>query len=746
MTRNLPAWLLCCLVVFLSALLSFSLQPMVGRVLLPFVGGAPMGWLVILAFFQAMFLCGYGLTHFLGKLHRYLPVAACLIMVCVGTLTTFTFPVDELTAPAPLLAYLAGTFGLISVGLAMIAPAVQALVASSTLAQASNPYPLYAISNIGSFMGLLGYPFLAEPLLELHMQTGLWRAATAFLAIIILLAALALRIRIDAQTTDTAPQTVQIDSAQPDSAHPDAAPATAPGWKDCMRWVVYAAIPSALIGAMTLTMTNEIASFPLMWVIPLALYLATFIIAFSRYAPGLSGNQRFLCLHSVLVLSVLAVWSLNLQEKLNFVSSFFMFAVWLCAFFCGCLMMHLRLSAARPAATHLTLFYLMVALGGVIGGSIMAFVTPLLLNNTSEFYVLLAATLAFSPAISLAAKMPPVSGAGTRIFLIEMLATMVIGSAFIFWFSGFEAMPLTVVILIPVTIGFVFFTISALSSPSMQMSVFAMSAILLVVGIASADNNLYQGRNFFGVIKVYDAEKSRVIVHGTTLHGLQPKDPAFDGVPVSYYSHMGPVGDLLENIKKPAAVAVVGLGAGQMACHAAPGRVIDFYEIDPEIVDVAKTYFHYLQKCPPRNVITGDGRLELAKTDRKYALITLDAFSSDAIPVHLLTLEATKIYRQHLEEGGAIAFHISNRYLDLRGPLSAIAGELGMKALTRIYVPFKAEDPYATISVWVAMTNNDKLVANLEKNDWQILEPEGSIWSDGHSNIFSVMKLLNSHP
>ncbi len=718
--NNSRAWLFSGLIVFLSALLSFSLQPMTGRILMPLVGGAPMGWLVTLFFFQTAFLAGYALAHGLSRHHAKGPVFFAVVLIAGGLLAARFAPAPHsLTEPLPLLIHLALTVGMQTIGLAMIGPGVQAMVAQSTISQAENPYPLYAISNMGSFIGLLGYPLLAEPFIDLSTQGMAWAVLAGVLCIALVVTGMRTHIYSDTHTT----------------AHEATQPAVS--LSQCLGWVVCAALPSALIGALTLTLTNEIASFPFLWVVPLSLYLATFIIAFSKwFAPG---NIVMLCLHGISVAAVMTIWAAPYAKAFVQIQENWDFFFWCIAFFFACLVMHAHLSATRPAPQKITLFYLMIAIGGSIGGGFAAFVAPAVLNDTFEFYALVVLTLLFNPAARITAPWTAKDLKSNRQLWFIYAVCIAVCIYLVHIFTLTWGNPLAFVAMLPISIGVAFMLFFLSVRPRF------LSALLLVVFIVCVPmpprhtQVLETRRNFFGVLRVMDDTNQVILMHGSTRHGGEPHNNAYRGVPVSYYGLNSPVGRIIKE-NAGGDIAVIGLGSGQMACYATPQRRIHFYEIDPDVIDLARKHFSYLTDCPEASMIVGDGRLALAASRETYDVIVLDAFTSDSVPLHLLTREAVQSYLEHLKPGGALAFHISNRYFSFQYPLAQIAAEMGLKQGYEYYIPTGNEKYVEGASMWFFMTPDAALAQKLEKAGMAPVEPRGRLWTDGYNNLLSILK------
>ena len=733
-----------------SALLLFCVQPLIAKMILPLLGGAPAVWNTCMVFFQAALLGGYLYAHLLTT--RLAPRAQ--VAVHVGLLLTalLALPlvvVDAAGAPrlplAPdaepvlwLLQLLALTVGLPFFVVAASAPLLQKWFAGTSDPAAGDPYFLYIASNIGSMVALLGYPLLIEPLLGLPAQSGSWLAG--YLLLIALTAACGVLALRGARATPTAgdalPEVVETLS-----------------WQRRLHWLALAFVPSALMLAVTSYITTDVASMPLLWVVPLALYLLSFIVAFSQAAvllPDLIWRALPLLTLFVLFLYMTSIALLTWHMMLFHWLVLFIVAL-------GC---HGELARDRPAPARLTEFYLWLSLGGVLGGMFTALLAPVLFRTgIIEYPLLLIAACALRPGPGLW-QSPSLQ---RWLDLLVPLGVGALGLGLLLLARDFKGLgPMTRLALVLALLMFLCFL--TMDRPTR----FAFSTAAMFFAASSVvDSNvrtLLAERNFFGVVRVQDDRRNgfRHLTHGSTLHGLQRLEE--DGSlappePLSYYTPSGPIGDVFDHFNPASAaggvaprVAVAGLGVGGLSAYAKPHQEWIFYEIDPAIQRVASPeagYFSFLAKSQAKGgpkVILGDARLRLQELpDHSQGLILLDAFSSDSVPTHLMTREALALYLSKLAPGGILVFNISNRYLDLKPLLANLARNSEPPLVCYQREDGISEEDSAkgkTASQWVILARSDAdLRAIVKKPGWEQLEgkPGGSIWTDDFSNLLGVL-------
>ena len=696
---------------FFGAALLFLVEPMLAKLVLPYFGGSPMVWNTCTLFFQTLLLAGYAYVHVstrrLGARRQPWLHLALLVLPVIA------LPVALPDSPAPpqdgepalwLLRVLVLAAGLPFALLATTGPLLQRWLSWTAHPRAADPYFLFAASNAGSVVGLLGYPFLVEPTVGLDAQARWWSVAyVGFAALVVTCGVVALRTPRATPGPQPAPAPQPTPARQPTPSldwtpthHSDGvsgeeassqrvggAPTRglAPSWGERAVWAGLAFLPASLMLGVTTHVSTDIAAIPLFWTVPLAVYLATFVVAFnrrSRRPPRTMGLVAAALSVPVLVVAgrawVPAVWfSVTLDLAL-------LAAVGLAA--------HGRLSATRPAVEHLTGFYLVVAFGGALGGLLNGLVAPVVLDRPLEFPVVVA--------------LVPLVAVGTGVLVIRAARLV--------------------------------------REPLVLMSLILVVGVVLVDGLSG--NVLRRERTFFGSYKVTEGSERRVLIHGTTLHGWEELDGAWAGEPTSYYSRGGPIGDVMSAYRDTAVldrVALVGLGVGTLAAYGTEGQRMDFYEIDPVVADLARSSFGYLRASRADvSVVLGDARLSLARAAGTYGLIVLDAFTSDAIPAHLLTGEAVRGYVQKLASGGLLAVHVSNRHLDLAPVLAATAQEQGLMAYQR-HDGVTGEP--ASPSSWVVLARSEAhLERLLTRPGWQrVTAGDTRAWTDDYSSVLQVL-------
>ncbi len=611
------------------------------------------------------------------------------------------------------------------------APLLQRWFAASG---AGDPYPLYAASNLGSFLGLIAYPLLVEPNFPIALQRMGW--SLGYVLLIALVAGCAIML----------PRgTAAVDLDAP-------APAPPPSRRSIGIWILLAAIPSGLMLATTLHLTTDIVAMPLLWVIPLGLYLLSFTVAFAE-------DRRL----AKIFLWMAPVTLLIAAGGVFNASPFFPLAFALAAvvnLFAISVALHSALFERRPPAAQLTAFYLAISVGGVLGGLFCALAAPLLFDWTYEYPILM---LAAAVAVGGASSFPPLRRLWSRTavtdrvnrWTIPLLLLVALAGEGVFGIPPSKALSLAVAI--------VLFVVAIVALGNRFLFAMAAGALMLSLGgwqkFALSIEPGKMTRSFFGIYSIgITPEKSHILMHGTTIHGIQNRgSPARERMATTYYARGSGVGLALaaaEPLFGPAArVGVVGLGTGTLACYARPGQSWTFYEIDPVMTGIARdpTQFSFLARCLPRApVILGDARLSLANAPAGGAdILVIDAFSSDSIPMHLLTREAFATYRRHLSREGLLLVHISNRYIDLT-PVVAAAARDGWTARIRNFVPDKAGlASYETTSLWIALSPSPATINRLvglapskPQVPWAPLEsrPAFAAWTDDHASILPVLR------
>ena len=758
---------------FLNAALLFAVQPMFTKMVLPLLGGTPSVWNTCLLFFQGALLVGYLYAHASSRWLRPAPqawlhvtmLAASLLFLPLAMPSDVGAPPGSSTAAVVwLLRLLTVTLGFPFMLLAAGAPMVQRWFASTRHDAASNPYFLYAASNLGSFAALIAYPTLIEPQLRLSEQSLIWQGVYVGLIALLGVSAWATW-RWRRNGTDgngmvmqdgeeerhvvvrggppRPPRTSKTDNADlappPSTITLTITPTITPtrAWR--LRWVLLSFAPSSLLLGVTTFLGTDIASVPFLWVAPLALYLLTFVVVFAR-RPML-GRGFMLVLHLFLALGLLVIISANPTKRLTAVAS-----LHLLTFFVTAMVCHRELADARPRAEYLTEFYLWMSLGGLLGGVYNVLLAPALYDRVLEYPFAMIIALGLRPAWR------SVGTPHVRPLMLDLLAPLALFGVII---GGFY-LPTP-----PADWGnygvYFYLGVAALVAASFYKRplrlALAAGAIFLAadLGMHTGDDNLFQVRSFFGVYRVRRWEEYSILQHGTTTHGAQSITIDRRTEPLTYYHREGPLGDIFRLVTDslaPRAVALVGLGAGTTACYSRPGERWTYFEIDPVVVTIAQSpsLFTYLTECQPEvRIVLGDARRSLMDaSDSSFDLIALDAFSSDAIPVHLITREALQLYLRKLRPGGVVAFHISNRYLDLRPVLVELARDarLAGALLDRDVNESQRRKLYYG-SRWVTVARNAYTLAPLVKQaGWQVLAPSASVrvWTDDYSDVLGVMR------
>ena len=717
-----PTWLYG-LVVFAAAGLVFWIQPLSVRGVLPVLGGSPAVWNTAMVFFQGALLAGYALAHLLVR--RAPPAGQLAVLLVLWAGVALAAPVGGLRllgeVPADiapnlwLLGTLSGALALSFVAASCLTPLVQAWLARAGAGAASaDPYFLYSASNAGSACALLAYPFLLEPFLGLGLQAWIWSAALLGLAPLLLLLWRAL-------PRDRAPAPPEMASSPP-AALP------------VVRILALSAVPSGLLLAITRYLSTDVAAVPLLWILPLVLYLATFVHAFARREwIGQSILVRLVA-PGLIVLAVSNVFSRTV---------FAFGLVHLLVFTLAALYCHGALARLRPPAADLTRFYLLVSTGGLIGGLLVALLAPVVFVDVYEYPIALALAAALLPAAS--------RGVRRGHLVAAAVALVVVVSGLSAVLAGFVSLKGTPT--------FVFVGLLALLAPSIlflraRPALFsgAILAVFLVPNAVSrsVDHEVARERTFFGVYRIVEAGGVRAFYHGTTLHGAQwPRSDASVESRTTYYGPGTPYSELLEALVRrptPVVIGLAGLGTGSLACYARPGDEVRVYEIDPVVVELARTHFSALRDCAPEATISiGDARLLLERERASLDFLALDTFSSDSIPVHMLTMEAFRVYLRVLAPEGILAVHISNRYLDLEPVLAAIADRTGLVARIKRYsAPEDVSQPLLSKSSHViAVARAEATLRSLELDEgWT---PLGSpdrvrVWTDDYTSIVPLLR------
>jgi spermidine synthase len=721
--------------VFLSAFLLFLVQPMFGKMVLPLLGGSPAVWNTCMLFFQAALLGGYLYAHVstqrlgvraqVGLHVGLLAVTALLLPISVAGRSP-----EGSDAPIP---WLLGTM-LLTVGppffvLAGTGPLLQRWFAHSGHRNAADPYPLYAASNLGSMLSLFAYPALMEPRMRLAGQSAAWAMGFGALALLIAGAAAWVWRPVPPVPPSAEPTPEEADSRTPALTHSR----TPVPRRERGIWTFLAFVPSAMLLALTTYITTDLSPVPLLWVLPLALYLLTFTLAFAR-RPPLPHEHMLWLQPPVLMVVVLLLLTGFVEEAVATIP------LHLAGLFVTSMVCHGELARRRPAVRHLTEFYLWISVGGVLGGIFNVLVAPVVFNNVYEY--------SLSIALSCLARPWPEERQGWKEHGMMALRTVAVTGALLF--IGANSKEMNPGLLMASAAALMLLLTLALARTPLWLALCLGTVMTYsTVKAIREPGVLLAERSFYGRFKVVEfgvIERFHVLRHGSTLHGAQslahPRDP------ITYYLPHGPMGQIFAATARRAGrrkVAVVGLGTGTTAAYARAGEEWTFYEIDPHVVKMAtdRRYFTYLPDSPARTRIElGDARLSLARASQpRYDMILLDAFSSDAIPVHLLTREAMGTYLDRLAPGGVIAIHISNRYLDLEPVVAALVRERGLAARVSSG-PDGKRKRYESIATWVtvARTEEDLAIVTADARWKPLTNRRVPPWTDDYSSLLSVFQ------
>ncbi|HEX2722705.1 MAG TPA: fused MFS/spermidine synthase [Gemmatimonadaceae bacterium] len=717
-----------------SAFLLFWIEPLFAKMVLPLLGGSPAVWNTCLMYFQGMLLLGYLYAHLTSRwldarrqawLHAALLVLAVLCLP-VGVPAGWTPPASSTVVPW-LIGLLTVAVGAPFMLLSATAPLVQRWLTSTDHSAAQNPYLLYAASNAGSLIGLLGFPFLMEPNLRLSQQASLW--GIGFVVAI----GLAVLCAFYVSRRSRAPIHATVAPLDDSSASPTIG--------DRIQWLALAFVPSSLLLGVTTYISTDVAAVPLLWVVPLALYLITFIIVFGR--SGGEPGRAIGLLHAALLASVILVmfWGRGISLRTRIL-------LHLAVFFTTALVLHGRLAAARPRPRYLTEFYLWMALGGALGGAFNAIAAPLLFKTIAEYQLVLIGGSFLRP--SWRSHFRDMLGE-LRLTPVSVIPALLVGGVSWLGLADSSLPGISGRLLVSIIAAAVMILLSddAVRFGASIVSIFLVSQLLL----QRYEKDLFQARSFFGAYRVEKAYgPTHRLVHGTTTHGAQFQDSARRRIPVTYYHRNGPVGQAFAALSSRLdgrSIGAVGLGAGTVLCYSRRGQEWTFFEIDPLVRQISGNprYFSYLGECEVRpRIVIGDARLTLAREPSgKFSVLIVDAFSSDAIPVHLLTREAFSVYRRVLDDHGVLMVHISNKHLNLKPVVAALAKDAGLLSLLGEHDPDPGEEAKDLDypSDWVVLARRrDDFGALAADSSWTALtaRPDFPVWNDDYSNIVRVIK------
>jgi hypothetical protein len=723
--------------IFVSALLLFSVQPLFTKMVLPRLGGSPAVWSVAMVFFQSLLLGGYAYAHYLMQLrNRMIPVAAHLVLLIVALLT-LPLSIASGWGEPPASGYAFWLLGLfaVSIGLPFFAlaannPLLQAWFVRTGHPNGPDPYFLYASSNIGSFLALLSYPVLLEPMFTLRTQNLIWTGGYGLLIVLIASCGVLLL---------RSPATAAIDTLAEDS---DAPP---PSWTLRARWIFLAAVPSGLLIAVTAHISTDIAAAPLLWVLPLSLYLLTWVLVFQ--SRPLLPHKWMLMAQPLAIIGVIVLLAVGGERNLLITLGGNLLCFFIIAMAC-----HGELARTRPAAKYLTGFYVGLSFGGMVGGLFAGLIAPFTFSWVAEYPILAAlAVLCRPPAEERLQNW-------NRWFwpLLVIIAVLLIAPTYgngklYAWLEEQRVYVITLVAMIGMIL-----TVLRVTGTAKFAGIIVL-ALVLVRAYPADDGRVETVRSFFGVHKIVVTANGQyhVLMHGTTIHGAE-KFQSDDGTPVTgrpepitYYHKDGGIGQAIAAIRErkgaPLRVAVIGLGSGTLTCASEPGETWKFFEIDQSMVDTARDpkYFSYIQSCAPDlKPVIGDARLTFAREpDGIYDLIIVDAYSSDAIPIHLATEEAMEIYKDKLAPQGAVAMHVSNRHLELSSVVVGIADANDLKSWVYSEDSNRESEYIFATSVVVSAREETDVGKLASSEQWALTEADEHqrVWTDDYSNVLGAV-------
>lgn len=728
----LPVTLLVAIVIFVGSALLFVIQPFTARLFFPLAGGSPSLWNACMVFFQLLLLLGYTFTHSItNKLklkHQVILVAILLVLPFIFLPITApeTGPPHDIDPTFWFLIALATTVGAPFLLLSTSSPLLQRWYSSTQIDRAKDPYFLYAASNSGSLVGLLGYPLFIEPLLDLNVQSAWFsRSYAVFAAGIIVSGAICYALRkpeVAQVTTDTQPEKPAIPITR------------------YFHWILLAFIPSSLSLGVTHHLSTEIASIPLLWALPLSIYLITYILAFSqRFTVKTATMSKSLALITAMIAFAMLR---HANEPILIVIGLHLALLFIAGLFC-----HKLLSDSRPDTGNLTLFYLMLAIGGSLGGIFNALVAPFLFNSILEYplIIALACWMRIDGKTGLKGVKKLLSYAAPVLVLLWMLAVR----HFLGDRDSYDMAQLLLRDTLPLVFALYFYAAPRTYAASILV-------ILLMANFYPSAHGriIHSQRTFFGVHRVTISPDERFVqlIHGTTIHGLQNRDPNKRMLSTSYFHPSGPVGQVFEAIHERATpireVGILGLGAGSIAAFGREGERFTYFEIDPAVMEIAlnpKLFTFMADSKAELRTVLGDGRktLEL-EPDGMLDLLVMDAFSSDSAPVHLLTKEAFTLYLSKLKPDGILALNISNRYLTMESVVAANLNDLGMIVLHQEdeLITDEQREEGKAVSFWIAAARNREALGSLATNPyWIKMAPDASAprWTDQRVTLLDML-------
>ena len=723
--------------ILTSALLLFSVQPLFTKMVLPRLGGSPAVWSVAMVFFQSLLLGGYAYAHYLMQIrNRMVPVLIHLLLL-VAALLTLPLSIASGWGTPPSSGYAFWLLGLfaVSIGLPFFAlaannPLLQAWFVRTGHPDGPDPYFLYASSNIGSFLALLSYPVLLEPMFTLRTQNLIWTGGYGLLILLIAgCGVLLLR----------SPANVTFETRTHNADAP------APSWALRARWIFLAAVPSGLLIAVTAHISTDVAAAPLLWVLPLSLYLLTWVLVFQ--SRPLLPHQWVLMLQPLAIAGVIVLLAVGGEQNLLATLGGHLFCFFIIAMSC-----HGELARTRPASKYLTGFYVALSFGGMVGGLFAGLIAPYTFSWIAEYPILIAlAVLCRPPENERAPNWSYLYWPILAALAVALIAPSYTGGKIFSFLEDKRVYVVSAIAMLGMIVAIL------LKADRAKLIATVILALVLIRVYPADDGRVETVRSFFGVHKIVVTPNGQyhVLMHGTTIHGAE-KFQNDDGTPItgrpepiSYYYKDGGIGQAISAVRErkggPIRVAVIGLGSGTLTCASQPGEKWKFFEIDQSMVDTARDpkYFTFIQNCEPdMKPVIGDARLTFAnEPDSTYDLIIVDAYSSDAIPIHLATEEAMEIYKEKLAPHGAVLMHVSNRHLELASVIVGIADANDLKSW--VYSEDSGRDNEYIFSTSVVVSAREKAdVGTLASSDkWALTEPTENqrVWTDDYSNVLGAV-------
>jgi hypothetical protein len=710
--------------IFLSASLLFFVQPLFTKIALPAIGGAAAVWTTAMLFFQTVLIAGYLYAHLMSKytsvkvqMFTHLALWAIALMFLPLSLPSgWTYDAQGSTAIQTLTLYAFGV-GMPFAVLSANAPLIQSWYSKSNGPSAHDPYFLYGASNLGSLIALLAFPLVAEPLFGAKSIGWAW--AGGFVVLGAFLLAAASQARSDSRALPIVQENVDAGAK--------------PGAATIVKWLFLAFIPSSLMLGVTTKVSTDLGSIPLFWVVPLALYLLTFVLSFTNRPLIATAKLRVLLMASIVVMAVLTtdLWAPSLSWGQT--------GLLVLAFLITSMMAHQRLYEARPHQSYLTLFYVIMSVGGALGGLFNSIFAPMVFNEFFELRI----TVALSALLIVAF--------GTRLRAFDALFGVVLGLIALMPLSiGFTYFEGTSPKILAAIIATLFAVILWKYNTRSYAVVTALFTLIVGASFASYEPSIFADRSFFGAHRVVDRDGLRLYANGTTMHGAERVADLTVPRPsgMAYYHSFGPMGQIMSSPRGQSAksVGIVGLGVGALACYKAPGQSWHFYEIDQKVDEIARNpaLFTFMSNCAddaPTHL--GDARIVLdQQKDIRFDILVIDAYSSDTVPVHLTTTDALALYKSRLNPGGLLVFHISNRYYQIDLPLARSAASLGMTAMMQIHNDAKDLEKGLFPSTVVIMAQDPADLGDLAKDArWTPLISDGKPeWTDDYANLLSILK------